>query len=56
MSPCLEIQLSELQKYNLHIYRNTKHQIEEIQLVEVQNTNDIFTEIQVTFELWVTFE
>jgi hypothetical protein len=45
-----EIQLTDLQKYKLQHYRNTKYQIKEIQL---NNTNDRITEIQVNFELWV---
>ena len=52
-----EIQISELQKYNLQIYRNTNDsntviqnsKLKKYDLQKCKNTKDRVTEIQVTF-------
>ena len=56
--------ISEIQNLNLQIYRNKNYSITKIlndklkkkHVQKCTNTNDIFTDIQVTFESWVTFE
>ena len=57
------MKITEIQKYNLQIYRYTNYSNIEIKntklknynLQKGRNTNDKITEIQVIFELWVTF-
>ena len=58
-----EIQISELQNYNLQIYRkncsnaeiqNTK--LKKYNLHKCKNTKDRIAEIQGTIELWMTFK